>query len=188
MAQQLSDEDIIHNVRTRSDGAEWLLHYINQHWKTQSCKMLRKSGANDNEAVKVLNKSITALYYNLVNEDFRAESALKTYFIEICIRQLARLIRENIRDREKDPEKEVVNHRHPEFELERQQLSEILKKCLNELAYPCRDIVRLKWLEGWGLEAIARHLGTPLQYVKNRSVECRERLQERLKKYGYGRQ
>lgn len=186
MISPLSDEDIIHNIRNLTDGAEWLTRYMNLHWKAAAFKVLFQEGASIEEASHLFEPAIAALYYNIAENAFKGESKLQVYFIGICKKLLAKKIRENIRDRNKDPEEEAANHQHPHFELEQAQLPEILDKCFDELAEPCRSIERLK-LEGWGLEAIARYLGMTLRQVKGISAECREKLIERLKKYGYGR-
>ena len=188
MASQLSDEDIIHAVQTRADGVEWLTGYINRYWKMPSTKVLRSEGASDDEAHYVFKEAISALYYKIAENAFKGDSALETYFIGICKNKLAKKIRENIRDRKQnqDPVEEAIDGNHPHSEMEQRQLPEVIEECLSEIGEPCRTIERLK-LEGWGLEAIAEHLSMTLRQVKGKSAECREKLIERLKKYGYGR-
>lgn len=185
MAPQLSDEDIIHQVRTRPDGLAWLTRMTNRHWSSAAFAVLLREGASFEEAKMIFQDAVAALYYRIAENAFQGDSALQTYFVGICKKKLLKKIQQGALLIIGDPD-EKIGSAAPNREFEYKELLLTLERCLLDMGEPCRTLERLK-LDGWGLEPIAEHLGMTLRQIKEISAGCREKLIARLKKYGYGR-
>lgn len=185
MIPLFSDEDIVHQVRTRSDGLSWLVRLAGRHWSPAAFAVLIREGATYEEAKTIFQDAIGALYYRIAENAFEGQSALQTYFVGICKKKFLKKIRQGIPLITGVPD-ENTGEPNPNKEFENREFLAVLERCLMELAEPDRTIERLK-LDGWGLEPIAERVGLTLRQIKEISAGCREKLINRLKKYGYDR-
>jgi RNA polymerase sigma factor (sigma-70 family) len=150
--------------------------------------LISKWSANINDVEEVYNKSMDALVMNLLENKFRWESNLSTYFNKIACNQMCNLIKDKIRNRPISDENLTSELWDHEFSFDEQQTEsiniEIIKKCINNLKEPCRTILDGKY-KGYSLKIIANESQYSESHLKNNSISCQNQLKEKLIKNGF---
>jgi RNA polymerase sigma-70 factor (ECF subfamily) len=131
----------------------------------------------------ILQDTRKRVFENLVRSQFRGDSSLKTYVIQIakhvCIEFLRRKIRVQADDIEGlDVEDEGPS---PELQLEAKERERLLSEALGRMPAPCRELFEMIFRDRLAYEEIARRLGVAPGTVKSRAARCRAFLSKCLK-------
>jgi len=130
------------------------------------------------DAEDVVQETFVGAFRSL--RSFEGRSSLKTWLIQILVRQAARRRQARARGQALPLDKAAPAARGPEEGLDARM---DLLGALESLAPEQREVIALRELEGMTYEEMAEALGAPRGTVESRLHRARQALRERLKDY-----
>jgi len=118
------------------------------------------------------------VFYNLSNDRFHGESALKTYVVQIAKYTCIEFLRKKIRFASVDLDSvDVVDaNPGPEQRLVARERKERAAEALSQLPQGCRQLFEMIFRDRIPYQEISRRLGVAEGTVKSRAWRCRELL------------
>jgi RNA polymerase sigma factor (sigma-70 family) len=156
-----------------------------------------KSKINSHENIdpkEILSESIKALYEKITNGNFKGKSALKTYFIKICLNKISDIVNhkeifveldeDKIRplwEGTKDPIEDLgvdFTTGFKESEKERQHFSSLVQKL--EITPICREALMYQYQKDFDMSQIGAEMNIAMQSAKNNAKRCRQLLKKAI--------
>jgi len=140
-----------------------------------------KNSGNSADVKDVFQEGIMILYQNIINERFRAESSLKTYFISICRNVWLQKLKHKKMWINKDADIEKAD---PDLEKEFINV-DTMRKAIGKLKDDCEKILIGFYYEAKSMNELAAtfNLGSE-QAAKNKKSRCLKYLVKLLEKKG----
>lgn len=181
----MDERELVEKILKGDEGAKarFFTAYKDQLYRV-SCNFL---GYRDPDAEDVVQETFLTAFQKLGEFEFR--SALLTWLTRICIFKTYQRIEKRRRDLVKAHEDLEVLTRPAalgkqdaqEAGQEHQGRLDLLKRCLDRLHEKCREIVKLRDLEGESYSAIGKKLKLPIGTVMSRLSRCKEALKALVK-------
>jgi RNA polymerase sigma-70 factor (ECF subfamily) len=183
------EKQLIVDVLAGDEGAKTRL--VAEHRQKLYRVCVHCLGYQDSEAEDALQETFMAAFEGLIR--FEGRSSLNTWLSNICanrcflrLRKRKRMLVVQSEDLERalEPQAQDVHRRSEESDKTQRRLV-VLRECVEQLAQPCREIVKLRDVDGTDYVEIGKRLMLPLGTVMSRLSRCRETLKELvLKKAG----
>lgn len=166
--------------RTQNEAIKKL---YNNAWINLAGKAVSSVGGKEADVEDIFQESLAALVKNVMKGRFRGDSKLSTYFYEICRRRAMGSFKKGNHG---ELNESMIKENSPSLEIlimdreQREELSHLVNKLLNELGEPCAGILKFRSLD-YSYEEISEALdyGNP-DTAKNQAGRCRKRLRENL--------
>jgi DNA-directed RNA polymerase specialized sigma24 family protein len=156
-----------------------------------------KSKINSHENIdpkEILSESIKALYEKITNGNFKGKSALKTYFIKICLNKISDIFNHKeifveldedkikpLWEGTKDPIEDLgvdFTVGFKESEKERFHFASIVQNL--EITPKCRETLIYKYQKDYDMAQIAAKMNIAVQSAKNNSIRCKEQFDKAI--------
>ena len=179
MAKQISDQQLLADLRTNSDEAYAVLY--REYFAMIRFFVLNNNGG-EYDASDVFQDALIVIFEKSLDPDFELTSTLKTYLYSVCrhiwlkkLRQISKQNTTSLRDAESF---EAVEGSIEEKELTERQL-QILEKGLKKLGDPCKTLLTGFYYLKKSMEDLARELNyTNPANAKNQKYKCLQRLKK----------
>lgn len=189
-ARRRSDQTLLALVERFRQGEQAAFDELAPLAARMAYHLALRSVADTNVAEDIAEEAVVRLYTHV--QDIGGVGAFKTWFYRVVLNLIHDHFRRFTRqDTAMTSLEEVRSLEHrsrtePLGDLEREGLRAALNQALASLDEKHREAFLLKEVEGLGHGEIARHLGVPEGTVWSRLSYARKKLQEKLRRQGFG--
>lgn len=186
MKKTYSDQDIIASILAGGVDMEMAMHYIysRSNVKAQVMQFVVMKNGSEEDAEDVFQDGISHLVMNVRKGSFRGESSLQTYLIVICKKLwFYKFNREiKLKNIKKElPVLEEANDQTPEKVLIYKERSSIVKRLLETLGSPCKEILSM-----WGLNYSMKEIAEKTGYknegsMRKKKHQCQKKIIDLIK-------
>ena len=182
----MDERKLVEKVLKGDERAKFELYQAHRQKLYSFCVYLM--GTNDPEIEDILQEVFLTAFQKLSQFEFR--SSLNTWLTQICLHQCYRYFRRRgklvaqeqeslealLRDRAVESADQKVNAE------DRSEKTEILRRAVEQMGGPCRQILDLRSRAGASYIEIARALKVPMGTVMSRLARCTADLKELVKR------
>lgn len=139
--------------------------------------VLRNSGSED-EAKDVFQDALVVFWEKVVSEKLVLTSKISTYLFSIC----QNLWRKEL-DRKTRHAGELTVDKPDNFDPDKQERIDAMRKCLQMLGESCRQILMLYYFDDLSMQEIAQQMGLAnADTAKTKKYKCKQELDNLVKK------
>jgi len=177
----ISDEQILNSIRKGDDS---VLGYLYEKNVRMIMKYIIQNNGSESDAIIILQDALVIFWEKARKEDFILKSKISTYLYAVAKKRWL----QELNYRKKHTTLENVTDNPGETSgidetIEENELSGIVKQCMNQLSSLCQQILTAFYYEEKSMLEISQSLGLANEDVaKSKKYQCKKELERLVKK------
>lgn len=153
---KLRDDKILNQLRK---GNKEMFHELYLYFPMVR-KMIIRSGGSDNDAKDIFQNAIIRFYKKALDPEFYLSTKISTHLYAISQNQFFNLLRKRKKEQVLEIDRQIIDHEIEQVQAqEHSPLFGTVKKLLNELRIPRKDIIIINTYRGYSFDYIAKKMG-----------------------------
>jgi RNA polymerase sigma factor (sigma-70 family) len=177
----ISDEQILNAIRKGDDS---VLSYLYEKNVRMIMKHIMQNNGNENDATVILQDALVIFWEKARKDDFVLKSKISTYLYAVAKKKWL----QELAYRKKHTTLEQISDNPVESDgiddkMEENELSDIVKNCMDQLSKICQQILTAFYYEEKSMQEISISLGLANEDVaKSKKYQCKKELERLVKK------
>jgi len=175
---KLRDDKILSQLRK---GNKKMFHELYLYFPMVR-KMIISRGGSEEDAKDLFQNALIKFYKKALSPDFQLSAKISTYLYAIAQNQFLDLLRKKKKEQVLDIDQQVIDSEINPTE-NKSNLFNSVKRLLNELGNPCKELIFMHSYQGYSFTEIAEKLGyNNSNTAKQQKYKCLIRLRNMIPK------